>query len=109
MSKESYFPVNGTPPGGSWNLEGWYNSSATKLLDQFRQSSSTKLQRKIVNRLQAIEVANVPIITTVTQAQWYTWSTLHFKGFPTEKNYYAYGPGYTYPDNVKILTSLRPS
>ena len=56
MSKESYFPVNGTPPGGSWNLEGWYSNTATSLLDQFRQSSNTKLQHSIVNRLQAIEV-----------------------------------------------------
>jgi peptide/nickel transport system substrate-binding protein len=109
MSKESYFPVNGTPPGGSWNLEGWYNAKATNLLKQFRQTANKKLQHSIVNKLQAIEVANVPIITTVTQAGWYTWSTLHFKGFPTEKNYYAYGPGYTYPDDVKIMTSLRPS
>jgi peptide/nickel transport system substrate-binding protein len=108
MSKESYFPVNGSIPGGSWNIEGWYNNKATSLLDQFRQTSNSAKQHAIVDKLQQIDLANLPVITTVTQAQWYTWSTLHFKGFPTGKNYYAYGAGYTYPDNVKILTSLSP-
>ncbi len=108
MSKESYFPVNGQIPGGSWNIEGWYNNQATKLLRQFRQTTNRKLQHRIVNQLQKIDLQNLPVITTVTQAQWYTWSTQHFVGFPTAKNYYAYGPGYSYPDVVKVLTSLRP-
>lgn len=108
MSKESYYPVNGQLPGGSWNIEGWYSKKATNLLKQFRQSTSRNLQHKIVNKLQAIDLKNLPVITTVTQAQWYDWSTKHFTGFPTKKNYYAYGAAYTYPDDVKILTSLRP-
>ncbi len=108
MSKESYFPVKGLTPGGSWNIEGWYSSKATSLLDQFRTTSNSKTQHKIVNELQKIDLQNLPVIPTVSQAQWYTWSTSHFTGFPTKKNYYAYGPGYTYPDNVKILTSLKP-
>jgi peptide/nickel transport system substrate-binding protein len=108
MSKESYFPVNGQLPGDSWNIEGWYNHQATVLLDKFRQTSKSSVQHSIVNTLQKIDLQNLPVITTVTQAQWYDWSTRHFTGFPTAKNYYAYGTAYTYPDDVKILTTLRP-
>jgi peptide/nickel transport system substrate-binding protein len=108
MSKEAYWPVNGTAPGGSWDQDGFTSAKATKLLNQFRQSSSSKVQHRIANELQVIQLKNVAIIPTVTQAIWYNYSTLHFTGWPTRKNYYAYAAGYTYPDDAKVLTSLRP-
>jgi hypothetical protein len=40
-------------------------------------------------------------------ALWYTWSTLHFTGFPDQTNNYAFGQPVTYPDDVKILTSIK--
>jgi len=108
MSKESYFPINGNQPGGTWNIAGWYSSKATSLLKQFRATSNSKLQHSIVSQLASIWLNNMPVITTVTQANWYDWSTRHFTGFPTQKNYYAYGAAYTYPDDVKVLTSVTP-
>ena len=107
MSKESYYPVNGLQPGGSWNIEGWYSKPATTLLDQFRASSSTTKQHSIVDKVATIDLNSLPVITTVTQATWYTWSTMHFKGFPTASHYYADGRAYIYPDDVKVLTSLH--
>lgn len=109
MSKQAYWPVgSGTQPNGSWDNSGWTSAKATGLLNQFRQTSSSKLQHKLANELQAIQLNNMPIIPTVTQAIWYNYSTLNFTGWPTKKNYYAYAAGYTYPDDAKVLTTIRP-
>jgi len=108
MSQESYWPVNGKSIlGVSWNVEGWYNNKATHLLDQFRQTSGSKLQHTIVDQLEKIDLQKMPEITTVYQAAWYEYNTEHFTGFPTATKYYAYGPAYD-GDAAKILTSLRP-
>ena len=51
---------------------------------------------------------DLPFIPVMAGALWYTYSTKHFTGFPNQKNNYANGSTYLYPDDVKILTSLRP-
>ena len=45
----------------------------------------------------------------IYNALWYTYSTLHFTGWPTPSNYYAIGgPGEAYPDELKVGTTIRP-
>ena len=110
MSKESYYPQGvDVIARGSWDVERWYSDQATTLLQQFRQTTDTAQQHAIVNKLQKIMVDNVPAIPVLHFAWWYTYSTLHFTGFPTAANSYAIGSTYQYPDNVKVLTSLRPA
>lgn len=110
MSKQSYVSVGQNAfAGGQGNLEGFVSSRATSLLNQFRTTSNLKLQHKIVNQLQQIQVANMPIVPTVYQALWYDYSTRHFTGFPSQNNYYAIGASYQWPDDVKILTTIRPA
>jgi peptide/nickel transport system substrate-binding protein len=41
-------------------------------------------------------------------ATWYTYSTLHFTGWPTPSNYYTIGAPWQYPDDVKVMTSVTP-
>jgi peptide/nickel transport system substrate-binding protein len=108
MSKQAYWPVNGTPPSSSWDVNGWYSNKATSLLNQFVSTSSVRKQHQIADQLQAIDLNNMAIIPTVTQAIWYNYSTLHFTGWPTPKHYYAYAAGYSYPDDVKVLTTIHP-
>jgi peptide/nickel transport system substrate-binding protein len=108
MAKSSYFP-KGTDAlaSGFANLSGWTNAQADTLLKQFRQTTSHKKQLAIMYKLEKIQLDNLPYIPTVYAPYWYTYSTLNFTGFPNAKNNYANGSTYLYPDNVKILTTIK--
>jgi peptide/nickel transport system substrate-binding protein len=109
MAKESYYPVGQNALAGSTgNLEGWYSTKATSLLAEYRRITSTARKRQIINELQRIQTTDMPIVPTVYQALWFENITTHFTGFPTKQNNYAIGSPYQYPDDVKILTSLKP-
>ena len=109
MSKDSYFPVGQDAlASGLANLSGWYSNKATQLLAQFRQTSSVKKQKAIAYQLERIQLDNLPFVPTVYAPYWYTYSTKHFTGFPDKNNNYAIGATYFYPDNVKIMTTIKP-
>lgn len=109
MSRDSYFPVGQDAlASGLANLSGWYSAKATTLLSQWRQSSSVKKQKAIAYQLERIQLKNLPFVPTVWAPYWYDYSTKHFTGFPNKKNNYANGATYLYPDNVKILTTIKP-
>jgi len=110
MSKDSYFPVGQDAlTSGLANLSGWYSDKATTLLTQFRQTASLKRQKAIAYQLEKIQLNSLPFAPTVYAPYWYTYSTKHFTGFPNKQNNYANGSTYLYPDDVKILTTLRPA
>jgi peptide/nickel transport system substrate-binding protein len=109
MSKESYFPVGQNAlSSGLANLSGWYSAKATSLLAQWRQTASVKKQKQIAYQLERIQLTNLPFVPTVWAPYWYDYSTKHFTGFPTKQNNYANGATYLYPDDVKVLTTIKP-
>jgi peptide/nickel transport system substrate-binding protein len=109
MSKESYVPTGQDMTiNGQTNWERWWSPEATRLLAQFRQTTDTAMQHRIVDRLQKIQLDQFPFIPVMIAATWYTYSTKYFTGWPTPSNYYALGgPGY-YPDELKVLTTVVP-
>jgi len=109
MSKDSYFPVGQDAlAGGLANLSGWYSDKGTSLLSQFRQTASVAKQKAIAYQLEKIQLDNLPFVPTVYAPYWYNYSTKHFTGFPDKNNNYAIGATYAYPDDVKIMTTIRP-
>ena len=109
MSRDSYFPIGQDAlSSGLANLSGWYSSRGSTLLTQFRQTASRKKQLSIAYALERIQLDTLPFVPTVYAPYWYTYSTKHFTGFPSGKNFYAHGATYLYPDDVKILTTIRP-
>jgi len=109
MSRSSYFPVGQNAlASGLANLSGWTNGQADTLLRQFRQTSNHKTQLAIMYKLEKIQLNSLPYIPTVYAPYWYTYSTKHFTGFPNKANNYANGSTYLYPDNVKVLTTIKP-
>jgi peptide/nickel transport system substrate-binding protein len=110
MSKESYVPT-GTPANtnGLANYERWYSLDATNLLAQWRHTTDVTTQKALASKLEKIQLDNMPIIPLMYSAAWYTYSTKHFVGWPTPDNYYAIGgPGWAYPDYLKVMVSIRP-
>lgn len=110
MSAQSYVPTGqDASRNGQTNWERWSSPTATALLAQFDHTTDAATQHAIVDKLQQIQIQNLPFIPMVTGGLWYTYSTLHFTGWPTPSNYYAIGgPGMQYPDELKVETSLVP-
>jgi peptide/nickel transport system substrate-binding protein len=109
MSKESYFPVGQNAlASGLYNLSGWYSAKATSLLTQFRETASAAKQRAISYQLEKIQLDNLPFVPTVYAPYWYTYSTKHFTGFPDKSHPYAHGSTQVYPDDLEIMTTIKP-
>ena len=109
LSQESYTPfgvdVNTT---GMTNWERYYSPEATTALRQFRQTTDGALQHKLINQVQAIQLQDMPFIPTTYGADWYTYSTLHFTGFPTQSNFYTSGSPNDHWSNPLVVASLKP-
>jgi peptide/nickel transport system substrate-binding protein len=108
MSKQSYVPTGQDASTKGTNWERWWSPQATNLLAQFRQTTDSGTQHAIVAKLAKIQLDEMPIIPVMISAEWYTYSTLHFTGWVTPSHYYALGPPWQYPDNVKVMTTITP-
>ncbi len=110
MSKESYVPTGqSATANGQANFERWFSPEATSLLAQFRHTTDVAVQKAIAAKLEKIQLDNLPIIPLMYSAEWYTYNTKRFTGWPTPDNYYAIGgPGLVYPDYLKVMVSIRP-
>jgi ABC-type transport system substrate-binding protein len=109
MSKESYTPTgtDATLNGGS-NWARYYDPEATRLLAQFRQTTDGARQHTAIDRIEAIFLRDLPWIPVMYGADWYTYSTRHFTGFPTKDDLYADGSPNNDYERVVVLTHLKP-
>jgi peptide/nickel transport system substrate-binding protein len=109
MSQESYTPfgvdVNTT---GQTNWERYFSPQGTNLQAQFRQTSDSAVQHKLIDQLQAIQLQDMPYIPTTYSADWYTYSTKNFTGFPTPDNFYTSGSPNDHWSNVLVISRLKP-
>ncbi len=102
-------PTGQAIQNGQANWERWVSPEATTLLAQFRATTDVATQKAIVAKLEKIQLDNMPYIPLMYSADWYTYNTKRFTGWPTPDNYYAIGgPGYTYPDFLKVMVSIKP-
>ena len=90
ISQESYTPTGvDASLNGQTNYERYVSPAATALLKQFRETTDTALQHKLMNQVEAIWLRDLPMIPLVYSAQWSTYSTRHFTGWPTNANRYT--------------------
>jgi peptide/nickel transport system substrate-binding protein len=109
MSKESYTPTGQDATiHGMNNYSRWWSPEATALLIKFRETTDLKTQHAFIDKLQKIQLDNMPFIPVMTAALWYTYSTRSFVGWPNQANNYAYGQPVVYPDDAKVLTTITP-
>jgi peptide/nickel transport system substrate-binding protein len=99
---------SGNDASATGNWEHFSVPAAAGLLQQFRGTLDAAKQHQLANQLQRSFLANQPYVPLFIGPLWSTYSTKYFTGFPTPKNPYVL-PQYTaLPDNVVILTRLRP-
>jgi peptide/nickel transport system substrate-binding protein len=110
MSQESYAPI-GTNASltGQTNYERYVSPQATDLLKQYRQTSDTATQHKLMNQVEAIFLKDLPLIPVVYSADWSTYSTLHFTGWPTNTNRYTSSSVNDTWARLKVWSMLRPA
>jgi peptide/nickel transport system substrate-binding protein len=110
MSKESYTPT-GTDASlnGGTNWARYYDPGATRLLARFRQTTDSDRQHAAIDRIEAIFLRDLPWIPVMYGADWYTYSTRHFTGFPTREHFYADGSPNNGLQRVVVLTHLKPA
>ncbi len=112
ISAESYQPTGVDEIAhGFWNEERFTGAAAQQasaLLAKFRTTADVATQHSLADELQKIWLDNLPVVNVLYIANWYTYSTDHFTGFPDANNFYANGSTYLYPDNLKILMSIKP-
>ncbi len=109
MSQQSFTPT-GTDASlnGQTNWERYVNSQATNLLAQFRATTDVQKQHALMDKIEMIQLQQMPFIPIMYSADWYTYSTRNFTGWPTQQNFYVRGSANDYPDRVYVLTHIHP-
>lgn len=91
------------------NFERWVDPQTDKLLAAFSSTANVAEQKADLKSLEQIMVQQVPVIPLVYQAWWDQYSTQHFVGWPTASNPYAVPSPYSYPDNLLVITTIKPA
>jgi peptide/nickel transport system substrate-binding protein len=109
VSQESYTPI-GTDASlnGQTNYERYVSPQATSLLKQFRETTDTALQHKLINQVEAIWLQDLPMIPLVYSADWSTYSTRHFTGWPTNANRYTSSSVNDTYNRIYMWSQLKP-
>jgi peptide/nickel transport system substrate-binding protein len=109
MSQEPFAPI-GTDATltGQDNYERYVSQQASLDLQQFRQTSDAATQHKLMSQVEAIFLQDLPMIPVVYSADWSTYSTLHFTGWPTSANRYTSSSVNDDWARLKVWTSLKP-
>jgi peptide/nickel transport system substrate-binding protein len=108
MSKESYTLTGADASRHGTNWARYYDLEATRLLAQFRRTTDSVARHAVIDRVQAIFLRDLPWIPLMYGADWYTYSTRHFTGFPTKGNLYADGSPNNSFECVVVMTHLKP-
>ena len=104
------YSANSAPIGtaaGS-NFERYSNSSTDALINQYATTADAATQSSIVNQLQKVMLADVPVIPVTEAVDWFQYDTGSFTGWVTQGNPYAQPAAYNYPDWGIQMLHLAP-
>jgi peptide/nickel transport system substrate-binding protein len=107
MSSSESAPV-GQAATFNANTERFNDPQANTLISELAATTNVAKQHQIVDQLEQISFSQVPIVGLVSGASWNEYQTNHFVGWPTLQHPYA-DPSQSYPDDLMILTHLRPA
>ncbi|EPX61840.1 Dipeptide-binding ABC transporter, periplasmic substrate-binding component [Cystobacter fuscus DSM 2262] len=105
LGTETVQPV-GTVAARNWHRFG--NKEADALLKAFEATSDPAEQKKISDQLQVLFVENAPVIPLFPGPSWGEYSTRRFTGFPNKDNPYAKLTPNSIPENLLVLTEIKP-
>jgi len=106
LSSSETAPIGKIAPS---NWERWNNAATNNLLAQWQQTVNVSQQKSIAVQLQKIMLTQLPFITIDYGVFWNQYTTAHYIGWPTSKNPYAAPSATDWPDNLLIMTHLKPA
>jgi peptide/nickel transport system substrate-binding protein len=108
--RQLLYSKNSAPIGktASSNWERYYNPAVDKLIDQYGATTSTAAQHKIIAKLEAAMVNDIPVIPITEGVDWYQYNTKDITGWVTQSDPYAKPAAYEIPDWGVLMLHLRP-
>lgn len=86
---------------------GFNSPEIDALLDSYTKTGDKVEQKKIIDQLQEIFAANLPIIPIFSNPTWYQYSTKRFVGWPTAENPYINPNFYDVGDRVIMIKNIH--
>lgn len=91
------------------NYNRYYDAEADALLTSFASTLDPAAQQEALDGLEQIMVEQLPVIPMLQSPNWFQYNTARWEGFPTEKDPYALGAPFQFPDNLLVVTNLTPA
>ncbi len=88
------------------NFERYSSKSTDALIDQYAATTNSAVQHKVVDELEQVMLADVPVIPVTEQVDWYQYDTQYIGGWVTSSNPYAQPAQYIWPDWGVVLLHL---
>lgn len=96
----------GTPSGSNWHRFG--SPAVDELLTAFEGTVDPVEQRRLSDALQAAFVEEAPAVPLFPSPAWGQYSTRRIEGFPSADDPYATLSPNAVPENLLVLTRVRP-
>ena len=108
--RQALYSNNSAPIGqtAASDWERWQNPATDKLISEYATTTNPSTQHQIVDQLQQVMLADVPIIPITAFVDWYEHNTSQFSGWPTPADPYAQPAPYNTPDDEVVLLHLTP-
>jgi peptide/nickel transport system substrate-binding protein len=108
--RQLLYGPNTAPIGqlASTNYERYSNPATDSLINAYAATTSVATQHQIVDKLEGVMLADVPVIPITESVDWFQYSTSQFTGWPTPTNPFAQPAPYNTPDNEVLLLHLSP-
>ncbi|MGO9558476.1 MAG: ABC transporter substrate-binding protein [Acidimicrobiales bacterium] len=102
------YSPNSAPIGKSAasDWERYSNPATDALIDDYAKTTSTATQQTIVDDLQKVMLADVPVIPVTEEVDWYQYDTENIGGWVTSSDPYAQPAQYASPDWGVVLLHL---
>lgn len=95
-------------PAGANNYSRYANPELDALISEAKTTADVDEQAELVDEMQEIVAADLPVIPVFVPPVFYQYNTSRFTGWPTEDDYYAAGPPSALPDRLVVITTIEP-
>jgi peptide/nickel transport system substrate-binding protein len=96
----------GETSGENW--QRFANEQADELLTQFAATADLEEQKTIAEQKQTTFAENAPAVPLFPGPQWYEYNTTRFTDFPNAENPYVIGSPFSAPEQLILLTTVKP-
>ena len=105
MASETRKPIG---EAASTNWHRFASPEADALLREFEETTDETEQRRVIDRLQKLFAESAPVIPLFPNPSWGAYNTTRFTGFPSKDDPYAKLTPNNPPENLLVLTRLKP-